>query len=386
MAGTHATHFGTHPLETIPHGEDAAIGKVVEISIRAHEKDGGRRRGQHPKHHGLVRAVFRVDPSKLPPECRVGLFREKREFPALIRFSNGGKDDDRLPDVHGMAIKLMDVDGEKVLTAEKDARTHDFILVDNPSFFVQDAIDYAPFSEAFAKAKGVNPSIVRSSLFFLSDERRGGMALITSLIASLGLGKAMAMAKAAKQALSKTPASPLTSRFWSTTPYALGRRAVKYMVVPTSTAPPPEAGPDGSPESAEREAPENLLRKALWSTLRGGGAGFSFFVQLDGAPEKTPVENPMVEWKESDAPPIQVAEIVIPPQVPDTRARMALVENLSFTPWHALPDHVPIGGINRTRLRVYREVSARRHERNGVPQAEPTPADVDAACGEGAPA
>ena len=381
MAGTHATHFGIHSLETIPHGEDAVIGKVVEISIRAHEKDGGRRRGQHPKHHGLVRAAFRVDPSGLPPECRVGLFREKKEFPALIRFSNGGKEDDRLPDVHGMAIKLMDVDGEKVLTAEKDARTHDFILVDDPAFFVPDAIDYVPFSEAFAKFKGVSPSIVRSALFFLSDDRRGGMAMAASLIASLGFAKATAMLKIAKRVLSKTPTSPLTSRYWSTTPYALGRRAVKYMAVPTSTDAPPQAGPDGSPESAEREAPENRLRKALWSTLRDGGAGFSFFVQLDAGPEKTPVENPMVEWEESEAPPIKVAEIVIPPQVPDTRARMAFVEDLSFTPWHALPEHVPIGGITRTGLRVYREVSARRHERNGVPLAEPTPADVDAACG-----
>ena len=44
-------------------------------------------------------------------------------------------------------------------------------------------------------------------------------------------------------------------------------------------------------------------------------------------------------------------------------------DNLSFNPWHSLPEHRPIGGINRLRKAVYETVSAYRHERNGASDA-----------------
>jgi hypothetical protein len=52
--------------------------------------------------------------------------------------------------------------------------------------------------------------------------------------------------------------------------------------------------------------------------------------------------------------------------------KLTLAENLSFTPWHALPDHLPLGSINRVRQRVYDTISIIRHELNGVPRQEPT--------------
>ena len=51
--------------------------------------------------------------------------------------------------------------------------------------------------------------------------------------------------------------------------------------------------------------------------------------------------------------------------------QMQFGENLSFTPWHSVADLRPLGGINRTRRKVYAAISARRHELNGVPEAEP---------------
>ena len=39
-------------------------------------------------------------------------------------------------------------------------------------------------------------------------------------------------------------------------------------------------------------------------------------------------------------------------------------ENLSFNPWHSLPAHRPLGGINRARKVVYPALSKLRHERN----------------------
>ena len=41
-------------------------------------------------------------------------------------------------------------------------------------------------------------------------------------------------------------------------------------------------------------------------------------------------------------------------------------ENLKFSPWHTLPEHQPLGRINRARQKIYEAVSDYRHKRNGV--------------------
>ena len=69
----------------------------------------------------------------------------------LIRFSNARVEDDQHPDGLGMAIKLMDVPGPKLLEAEGQEQTHDFILLDSPVFFIKNAIEYASFEAARVK-------------------------------------------------------------------------------------------------------------------------------------------------------------------------------------------------------------------------------------------
>ena len=51
---------------------------------------------------------------------------------------------------------------------------------------------------------------------------------------------------------------------------------------------------------------------------------------------------------------------------------MAFCENLSFTPWHSLPQHRPLGAVNRVRRTVYESVSKKRHALNQTPRKEPT--------------
>src|SRR3954471_19074447 len=131
-----------------------AINQVVEASRKLLDTDERPvRRDQHPKQHGCVRAKFVVEPG-LGGVSAQGLFQPGRVYDAWIRFSNGAQRDDRKPDAHGMAIKLMGVEGLKVLAAEKDATTHDFVMVDNPTFFLRDAVEYAGFSRAILKAQG----------------------------------------------------------------------------------------------------------------------------------------------------------------------------------------------------------------------------------------
>ena len=84
-----------------------------------------------------------------------------------------------------------------------------------------------------------------------------------------------------------------------------------------------------------------------------------------------PIEDPTINWDEALSPWRRVATVTIAAQEFDTPERHEFAEHLSFTPWHCLPEHRPLGGINRARRLVYEALSHQRHERNGVPRREP---------------
>ncbi|MDQ2826562.1 MAG: catalase, partial [Actinomycetota bacterium] len=98
-------------------------------------------------------------------------------------------------------------------------------------------------------------------------------------------------------------------------------------------------------------------------------------VQVRTNPASMPVEDPTTRWSERRSPFRKVATIRIPSQDFTSEARKSFAENLSFTPWHALAEHRPLGGINRVRRAVYDAVSEVRHQKNGVPRHEPTADD-----------
>ena len=88
------------------------------------------------------------------------------------------------------------------------------------------------------------------------------------------------------------------------------------------------------------------------------------------------VENSRIEWSEARAPFYKVATITIPQQKFSSAAQDEFGDNLSFTPWHALPDHRPLGRVNRVRRVVYEELSKLRHELNHAPRSEPSGDEV----------
>lgn len=63
---------------------------------------------------------------------------------------------------------------------------------------------------------------------------------------------------------------------------------------------------------------------------------------------------------------VTVATLKVPPQDFDSREQNLFCDNLSYNPWHALPEHRPLGGINRLRQAVYLNVSAYRQQRNAA--------------------
>lgn len=290
----------------------------------------GTTRDAHTKHHGLVKATFTVS-DDIPSMLRHGIFAGSGSFEACIRFSNGRPTPilppDAAPDVRGMAIKLFGVDGPK--EAPDERLTHDFILASHPTFFVPDVFAYVDFLK----------------LPTLADKMR----LFPDLAKSFRIFE-----------------NPLTIRYFSQTPYALGPRVVKYCVRPIDPAEQPAL--TLTPEQIAARQP-NYLREAMAAHLATRPATFAFCIQLPPDLAAAQVDDATRLWNTEL---VQVATITVPAQDFRTPAQDALAETISFSPWHCLHAHRPLGSVNLARRTVYRDASALRHANRGVPMQEPT--------------
>ncbi|MBJ7416090.1 MAG: hypothetical protein JHC88_11685, partial [Niveispirillum sp.] len=107
----------------------------------------------------------------------------------------------------------------------------------------------------------------------------------------------------------------------------------------------------------------NYLRAAMVEQLATGGACMRFMVQVRTGDMS--VEDPRYEWSETEAPFQEVARIEIPKQDFNTEPQNAACEASSYNPWHALPDHKPLGGVNRMRKAIYERIFELRRETAG---------------------
>jgi hypothetical protein len=146
--------------------------------------------------------------------------------------------------------------------------------------------------------------------------------------------------------------SPLRAAYHSMTPYQLGGdKVVRYKATPVHT---PRAVPLGSKTQSE-----NFLHDSLVAELDPTQhdpeekAVFDFSVQLRAAATPEDVEDASRSWKRRSDETIPLARIEIPLQTFDRSDQHSACEDLSFNPWNSLPEHQPLGGLNRMRLAVY---------------------------------
>ena len=294
------------------------------------------RRDAHTKAHGLVRGEFTVLPD-LPGRAAQGLFKQPASYEAWIRFSSAFSSvaSDRELDVRGMAIKVMGVEGEKLLESEKLEKTQDFLLINHNVFFSPNVKAYVEFSREYVKKENPVRYLLRPGRW---------RQLVTLFRAARG-----------------NILNPLRTRYWSSVPYRHGPAAIKYSARPC----------DGVLRTGKPGASANFLREAMAAQLRDGEACFDFMVQFQTDPVRMPLEDPSIAWNEEESPFVPVARLRIPRQLFDTERQDAYAEHLSFTPWHSLPEHQPIGGVNRIRRIVYERASTLRHTHNETPRREP---------------
>lgn len=319
-----------------PADEAETIEQLIALSketLRQRHETGPTGRFNQPRHVGCLRADFNVE-ANLPIELRVGLFSEPGTYPSWIRFANASAEPDTEEDFRGMSLKLMGVEGPKLYGSSS---SQDFVLNSHPVLFVGTAEDFLEFID-----KSLNSSPI---LFFLNPF-------------DLHL-KELGIVRAGRQ----NHAGHLAIPYWSTTPYALGPdRVVKYA-----------AKPCGGVTSEPVEDPvDGYLLDAMRGQLASGGACFEFMVQFQTDPDTMPIEDATVEWDEAESPFRKVATVQIPSQQFESAEQMEFCENLAFNPWNSLAEHEPLGGLNRARKELYKELADFRHERNGVSYSEPT--------------
>ena len=318
--------------------EQLRIHTLIEIMRKAAE--GLPRpvpRSSHAQHTALVHATFVVR-DDVPAHLRKGLFAKPGRYPAYIRYSNVLHPDDRKGDAHGMAIKVLGVEGPKLLRRKAGGQeieddVQDFILMDNETFPTGDP---AAFERLMRLQRGQSvPTKILSLLVLIFGH--GGVL------------------KRFRAATSKHLSSPLDAEYFSTVPSALGDDiAVKYAAIPRE----PRAGAAVDTETGLTEAVAHRL------AAEDAQVVFDFCLDVQTDPEAQPIDDPSVPWSEAGATRECVAEIIIGHQEID-RA-LPLAENLSFNPWHGLTTHEPLGYLNRARRQVYSRLARFRHRQNGV--------------------
>jgi hypothetical protein len=343
-------------IETIPADEADDIQRVVQalelILARTQVKSGQFRADVHVKTHGYAQGEFRVLPN-LSAELAQGLLGHERVYPTVVRFSNASSQPqpDAIPDGRGMAITVLEVEGEVVLADGQRGPTQDFVMINHPVFFARNVKDYLRLEQVLVRADD-------SSLATLQGALTGG----DWNPLHWHWREMLAVAQIAGQ----LPVHPASNTYFSMAPIRFGKYVAKYRAKPAGER------QESYLDLIKRLASQSdAMRLSLEETLQTQEVLFEFQVQLRTSKQTMPIEDASVEWPESDSPYRTVAHLLLPRQEIELLRQQVAFQSLSFNVWHALTAHRPLGGINRVRRWAYPLSSAWRRQQAGTKVAEP---------------
>ncbi len=278
-------------------------------------------RALHLKSHTGAAAELTVR-ADLPAELRVAIFAKAGPSRCFVRFSNGvgTRQKDGVPDVRGLALKVLDVPGAKLIPGLEGATTQDLLFITAPTFSIGSPDDF---------------------LKLLRVVERGPLHLLPGLVSALGWGRALRFIK--ELVTRPQPSSLATAHFYTAAPLRLGPFAAKFSLAPAAQGGNIATGPDG-------------YRADLVKRLQGGPITYTLRAQLYVDETATPIEDAAVEWKESASPWVELATLTIPRvdvTAADGAATEKAVEDMSFDPWHATEEMRPLGAVMRARKFAY---------------------------------
>jgi catalase len=251
----------------------------------------------------------------LPEPARHGLFATPGSHRVVARFSNGGPEvqSDRIPDIRGFALKVLDVGGPSALGGTTDYQ--DFLMINQDRLPTRDSREFTDFMAA--STPGPLPGLLH---LFKAHGLVGGWSRLRELFAAVG----------------KTFKGFAAERFNTAAPLSCGPYAVKLRLKPVGNPPPSARAKDIVADLRERLA----IRPVQWDME------LQFFV--DEA--ITPIEDASKAWPDAETPIVTVARLTLV-AASDAAAKQA--EAARFDPWSGLAAHRPLGEIMRARKAAY---------------------------------
>lgn len=344
-------------LETPEDGEAATaaeLRKTLHAILETTSQDYDHAvRSVHAKAHAVVRGTLTVA-DNLPPELAQGLFAAAGEYAVIARFSTAPGDilDDSVSSPRGLALKVINVPGER--EAGNETASQDFVMVDGPTFAAPKAKVFLANLKALAattdKAEGLKK--VLSAVLRTTEAGLEAVGLSSAMVKNMG---------------GTLPTHPLGLTYYTQSAYRYGDHVAKVQVTPVSRNLTQLTG-----DTVTIGDRPMALREVCLETFIEQPSEWSVRVQLCTDPEKMPIEDPTVEWDEQASPFREVARLRVAPQpswVPGETE--GLEDSLSFSPWHCLSAHRPLGAINRVRREAYEMSADFRTKFNGCPLHEP---------------
>ena len=343
----------------VPEEEEAQTHESLATSLRGISETTFKdfdhaTRSVHSKSHGLLIGELQVLDG-LPTYLAQGIFAKMVTYPLVIRISTilGDKLDDNVSTPCGLAVKVVGVEGERLMGTE-NAVTQDFVLVNGPAFLTSGPRQFLSKLKLLAATTDKVPALKK--------------VLSTVLQGTENLIEAVDGKSAAHKILGGHPETNILSEtYFSQAPIMYGDYMAKISIAPLSNS---LIQLTNMPvDSADKP---NGLREAVVEFFANNTAQWELRVQLCTDLQTMPIEDASMVWPEDLSPYVTVARITTKPQQAWSDARSkAIDDEMSFSPWHGIEAHRPIGSIVRVRKMAY-EMSAKfRAEYNKVSMVEP---------------
>jgi hypothetical protein len=284
------------------------------------------------------------------------LFARPGHYPVVIRLSTIPGDilDDSVSVPRAMAVKVIGVEGERLEGSEADV-TQDFVLINGPAFGAPTPDKFLSVLRLLARTTDEFEWLKKLLSVFMRQLQRGIVAVSGKpnvTVATLG---------------GQPETHILGDTFYSEAPLRFGDFIAKIAVAPVS---PELSALTGAP--VKLNGTPNGLRKAVVDFFKENGGVWEVRAQLCTDLERMPIENAAVVWPEETSPYRRIARIAVSPQVGWSEERSSAVDDgMSFSPWHGLAAHRPLGGVMRVRRAVYETAKRYRAEKNGRVIEEP---------------
>jgi hypothetical protein len=320
---------------------------LLSISETTFKDSGHALRSVHAKSHGLLRGELIVLEG-LPAMLAQGLYATPGKHEVLLRFSTNPGDilDDSISVPRGLALKILDVDGERLPGSESE-NVQDYVMVNGPAFAAPTAKKFLGNLKMLAKTMDT-PQILKK---LVSTALRGAETIVETVggrsSSLIGMG-------------GHPKTNILGETFYSQAPMLHGPYMAKVSVAPVSPA--LVALTDAPLDTSGKP---DALRDAVSEFFAAQSGEWEVRVQFCIDLDTMPIEDASVVWPEDQSPYIAVARIVVRPQPAWSETRsMEMDEGYSFSPWHGLAAHRPLGSIMRVRKATY-EASTRFRASHG---------------------